>query len=623
MSKRLNALIRIIIAAVLFIAAVVTVKLVSMPWWGNLVIFIPIYILIAYDIFVKAVKDAFHGQLLDENLLMIIATVGAFVVREYPEAILVMWLYQIGELFQSYAVGKSRKSIASLMDIRPDTARVIRDGEELILPPDEVEIGDTVVVFVGEKIPLDGTITCGSTSIDTSALTGESLPKSAKEGDEVLSGCINLTAKIEMRAEKEFYDSTASKILDLVENAAGRKAKAENFITKFARWYTPIVVFAAIALAVVPSIFTGDWNVWVYRALSFLVASCPCALVISIPLGFFGGIGGASSVGVLVKGGNYLELLAKADTFVMDKTGTVTKGSFEVVSATPENKRQELLRLAAIAESASTHPIAVSILRAAEKTDARGWAVEGIAGKGVRATKDGETICVGGESLMRSENIEFAPLQQIGTTVYVAKDGEFVGSILLGDALKEGSRAAVEKMKADGCKTYMLTGDNERTARAVAQTVGIDEFKAELLPADKVTEFEKILERKKKGSVVAFVGDGINDAPVLTRADIGIAMGGLGSDSAIEAADVVLMRDDLGSIAEAKKTAKHTVNVCRENLVFALVVKAAVLVLSALGITNMWLAIFADVGVMILAVLNALRPALAAGRRVKKSKSET
>lgn len=619
MNKRQKVLLRIILTALLFAAAVLVTHFIPMAWYFELLIFVPVYLLIAYDILFKAAKGMRHGQILDENLLMIIATAGAFVVREYPEAILVMWLYQIGELFQSYAVGKSRKSIGALMDIRPDSACVLRDGKECVVSPEEVALGETVVVRPGERVPLDGILLEGSTSLDTAALTGESVPQKAKAGDSVMSGCINLSGVVKMRCEKEFYDSTVSKILDLVENASSKKAKAENFITKFAKYYTPIVVGAALLLAVVPSLVTGEWSVWVYRALSFLVASCPCALVISVPLSFFGGIGGASAEGVLVKGGNYLELLSRADVFVMDKTGTVTKGVFAVQSVTPESNREEILRLAAIAESGSTHPIALSIVRAAPQVRADGWQIEEIAGKGVRAVLGGETILAGNDKLMRDAGIAHTGETGMGSVVYVAKDGVFVGSVRIADAVKEGSAQAVLALKADGCRMYMLTGDNAQTAKAVAESVGIDEYKAQLLPGDKVAELEKILAAKRKKSVVAFVGDGINDAPVLTRADVGVAMGGLGSDSAIEAADVVLMHDDLNSIPVAKKIARRTMRVVLQNIVFALVVKAAVLVLSALGITNMWVAIFADVGVMVLAVLNAMRCI----RRVTKKEKKT
>lgn len=618
MSKNGSRLVRIIVTAALFAACIATFHFVELPenlWWAELVVYIAVFAVIAYDIVVKAVKGIIHGQIFDENLLMLIAAVGAMAVGEYPESILVMWLYQIGELFQSYALGRSRRSIGSLMDIRPDTARVIRDGEETVVSPDEVKVGESVVVLVGEKIPLDGVVTSGSSSLNTAALTGESLPRSVKEGSSVMSGCINLSGRIVMRAEKEFYDSTASKILDLVENASSRKAKAENFITKFARYYTPAVVVAALLLAAVPSIISAlapslgmdGWQTWIYRAASFLIASCPCALVISVPLAFFGGIGGASAGGVLVKGGNYLELLAKADTFVMDKTGTVTKGVFEVQSVFPEEKREEILSLAATAESGSTHPIALSILRAAPKPDISGFSIEEAAGGGVRAVKGEERIEVGSEKFIRSCGVGFEPVQAEGTLVYVAENGRYVGALALGDEIKEGSAEAVAALKAVGCRVCMLTGDNEITARSVAEKVGMDEVHSSLLPAGKVEKLEQILNGKKKGSAVAFVGDGINDAPVLMRADIGVAMGALGSDSAIEAADVVLMHDDLRAIPSVIKTAKRTRAICLQNIIFSLAVKAAVLILSAFGIADAWLAIFADVGVMVLAVLNSMR----------------
>ncbi len=635
---------RVIAAIVLFVAAFVTFRAITLPqnlWYIELIVYACVYAVAAYDVLIKAFRGIFGGQVFDENLLMTIATVGAFCVREYPEAAAVMLFYQVGELFQSIAVGRSRKSISELMDIRPDTAVAIRDGERVTVSPYEVAVGEIIEVRAGERVALDGIVVKGSGSIDTAALTGESMPVSVCEGSPVLSGSINLSGVLEIEVQKEFSESTASKILDLVENAASKKAKAENFITAFAKIYTPVVVALAVLLAVVPSVITGNFGEWIHRALMFLVVSCPCALVISVPLAFFGGIGAASARGVLIKGGNYLELLGKLDTVVFDKTGTLTLGKFSVAGVYPESRRNEILSAAAIAESGSNHPIALSIVAAANdnglnviasdnglnviasERSERGnlphedVTITEIAGKGVEARADGKVILAGNAELMAERGIEFTECAQFGTLVYVAVNGEYLGVIVIADTVKEDAPQVIASLKRDGIRTVMLTGDNVQTASAVAEKVGIDEFSASLLPADKVEKLEEIIARKSAKSVVAFVGDGINDAPVLSRADVGIAMGALGSDSAIEAADVVLMHDGLGAISEAKTVAKKTMSIAAQNIAFALIVKVAVLVLSALGVTDMWLAIFADVGVTVLAVLNSVR-IIAFGKKNKK-----
>lgn len=635
---------RVIAAIVLFVAAFVTFRAITLPqnlWYIELIVYACVYAVAAYDVLIKAFRGIFGGQVFDENLLMTIATVGAFCVREYPEAAAVMLFYQVGELFQSIAVGRSRKSISELMDIRPDTAVAIRDGERVTVSPYEVAVGEIIEVRAGERVALDGIVVKGSGSIDTAALTGESMPVSVCEGSPVLSGSINLSGVLEIEVQKEFSESTASKILDLVENAASKKAKAENFITAFAKIYTPVVVALAVLLAVVPSVITGNFGEWIHRALMFLVVSCPCALVISVPLAFFGGIGAASARGVLIKGGNYLELLGKLDTVVFDKTGTLTLGKFSVAGVYPESRRNEILSAAAIAESGSNHPIALSIVAAANDNGLNVIASDNglnviasersergnplhenitlteIAGKGVEARADGKVILAGNAELMAERGIEFTECAQFGTLVYVAVNGEYLGVIVIADTVKEDAPQVIASLKRDGIRTVMLTGDNFQTASAVAEKVGIDEFSASLLPADKVEKLEEIIARKSAKSVVAFVGDGINDAPVLSRADVGIAMGALGSDSAIEAADVVLMHDGLGAISEAKTVAKKTMSIAAQNIAFALIVKVAVLVLSALGVTDMWLAIFADVGVTVLAVLNSVR-IIAFGKKNKK-----
>lgn len=616
--KHKKVLIRIIVSAVLLAGIMIITKLVEINKWIQLVLYLVPYLIIGYDILKKALKGIFKGQIFDENFLMAVATVGAVALGEFSEGAAVMLFYQIGELFQSVAVGKSRKNITSLMDIRPDYANVELNGKLKKIDPDDVEIGTEIVVNPGEKVPIDGIIISGDSTLNTSALTGESVPRSAKVGDEIISGCINLTGVLKIKTTKEFGDSTVSKILDLVENSSMKKSKSENFITKFARYYTPAVCGGALLLAILPPIIrlisgTGAmWGEWITRALTFLVISCPCALVISIPLSFFAGIGCASANGVLVKGSNYLEALSDTQYVVFDKTGTLTKGVFEVTGIYPANNfdNDTLIRLAAFAESASSHPISVSLkknygkeINIDEVSD-----IQEIAGHGVSALVDGKRVFAGNIKLMKKENIAVECEHDEGTVVYVSCDGEYAGCIVISDVVKENSKKAISSLKKSGIdKTVMLTGDSKQAAERVAKSLGLDEYHAELLPADKVEWVEKLLSQKSAKKKLAFVGDGINDAPVLSRADIGIAMGALGSDAAIEAADIVLMDDDPSKIALARKISVHTLKIVKENIVFALAIKAICLVLGALGIANMWVAIFADVGVMILAVLNAIR----------------
>ena len=569
------------------------------------------YLIIGWDILWKAIRNIGHGQVFDENFLMCVATIGALVLGEYSEAVGVMLFYQVGELFQSYAVGKSRRSIAQLMDIRPDVASVERDGQVIEVDPDEVAVGEVIVIRPGEKVPLDGVVIEGASALNTAALTGESAPRDVAVGGELLSGCVNMTGLLKARVTKEFGQSTVAKILDLVENASSKKAKAENFITKFARYYTPAVVFAALALAVIPSLATGEWGVWVHRALTFLVISCPCALVISIPLSFFGGIGGASAQGILVKGGNYLELLAKAETVVFDKTGTLTQGMFELsaLNPAPGVEEHDLLECAALAEQHSNHPIAQSLRRAlGEEIDpARVTDVQEIAGHGVSALVDGKRVLAGNDKLMKKEGVAALPCDQVGTVVHVAREGRYLGCAVIADQIKPTAPAAVRALKARGIRTVMLTGDSEAVGRAVAGQLGLDEVHAQLLPADKVDRLEELLARKSENGVLAYVGDGVNDAPVLSRADVGIAMGAMGSDAAIEAADVVLMDDDPSKLANAMDIAHKCLRIVRQNIVFALGVKGLCLILGAFGMASMWEAVFADVGVAVIAILNATR----------------
>lgn len=621
--KQKKVLIRIIIASVLIILLKLVFHFVNVNKYVELIAFLVPYFVIGYDILKKAVYGIFNRQVFDENFLMAIATVGAIALGEYVEGTAVMLFYQIGELFQSYAVGKSRKNITALMDIRPDYANIEVDGKLEQVDPDDVEVGSVIVVKPGEKIPIDGIVVEGSSTLNTSALTGESVPRSAKEGEEVISGCVNLTGLLKIKTDKEFGDSTVSKILDLVENSSMKKSRSENFITRFAKVYTPAVCIGALALAVIPPVVnlvmgnSSEWSKWLIRALTTLVISCPCALVISIPLSFFGGIGGASSRGILIKGSNYLEILSKAKYIVCDKTGTLTKGVFEVTDVVTANsyQKEELLKLAAYAESYSTHPISKSIRNAYNKDiDTNVISdIEEISGHGVCADIKGRKILAGNKKLMEQYGIDTTPTQafidkKTGTLVYVSVDGVYAGCIIISDIIKPTSAKAVKDLKKAGVKkVVMLTGDSKKVADAVGKQIGVDVVKSELLPADKVFEVEKLLDEKEKNEVLAFVGDGINDAPVLSRADIGIAMGALGSDAAIEAADIVLMDDDPSKIATAMNISAKTLKIVHQNIVFALMVKFICLFLGAIGIANMWIAIFADVGVMVLAVLNATR----------------
>ena len=621
--KQKKVLIRIIIASVLIILLKLVFYFVNVNKYVELIAFLVPYFVIGYDILKKAVYGIFNRQVFDENFLMAIATVGAIALGEYVEGTAVMLFYQIGELFQSYAVGKSRKNITALMDIRPDYANIEVDGKLEQVDPDDVEVGSVIVVKPGEKIPIDGIVVEGSSTLNTSALTGESVPRSAKEGEEVISGCVNLTGLLKIKTDKEFGDSTVSKILDLVENSSMKKSRSENFITRFAKVYTPAVCIGALALAVIPPVVnlvmgnSSEWSKWLIRALTTLVISCPCALVISIPLSFFGGIGGASSRGILIKGSNYLEILSKAKYIVCDKTGTLTKGVFEVTDVVTANsyQKEELLKLAAYAESYSTHPISKSIRNAYNKDIDTNVisGIEEISGHGVCADIKGRKILAGNKKLMEQYGIDTTPTEafidkKTGTLVYVSVDGVYAGCIIISDIIKPTSAKAVKDLKKAGVKkVVMLTGDSKKVADAVGKQIGVDVVKSELLPADKVFEVEKLLDEKEKNEVLAFVGDGINDAPVLSRADIGIAMGALGSDAAIEAADIVLMDDDPSKIATAMNISAKTLKIVHQNIVFALMVKFICLFLGAIGIANMWIAIFADVGVMVLAVLNATR----------------
>lgn len=606
--KQKRNVFRIAFAAVLFVVVW------ALPTDGvvRLLTFLVPYAIVGYDVVFEALRNIAHGQVFDENFLMSVATIGAFFVADYPEAVAVMLFYQVGELFQSIAVGKSRKSIAALMDIRPDYANVLRDGDVKTVSPEEVEIGEIIEIKPGEKIPLDAVVTKGETTVNTAALTGESVPVICRVGDAVISGSVNQNGLIEARVTSVFGESTVSKILDLVENATSKKAKSENFITRFAKYYTPCVVFAALALALIPPLFFKQpFSVWVTRALTFLVVSCPCALVVSVPLTFFCGIGGASRQGVLIKGANYLETLSKAETVVFDKTGTLTNGTFTVVAIHPQQiSERELLDLTATAESVSSHPIATSILKAyGEPIDkTRIGNIEELSGRGIHAVIDGKSVYVGNGVLMQSVGVDFHECKTVGTTVHIAVDGLYAGHIVIADTVKPDAKSAVEQLKASGIrKTVMLTGDSDTVGQAVAKELGIDEAYTQLMPDDKVEKTEKLLAEKNTKSTLAFVGDGINDAPVLARADVGIAMGALGSDAAIEAADVVLMDDKPAKLVTALKISRKTMRILRQNIVFALSVKAVVLLLSAFGLASMWVAVFADVGVMILAVCNAVR----------------
>lgn len=612
--KQKKVLIRIIVAAVLIIAF----SFLPLEGYIRFICYMVPYLVIGYDVLRKAIKGILNRQVFDENFLMAVATVGAIALGDYKEGVSVMLFYQIGELFQSYAVGKSRRNISDLMDIRPDYANIEKDGELEQVDPDEVEVGTLIVVQPGEKVPIDGVITEGSSTLNTSALTGESLPREAKDGDEVISGCINMTGLLKIQTTREFGESTVSKILELVENSSSRKSRSENFISKFARYYTPAVCYGALALAILPPIvrmlalgLAPEWGDWIYRALTFLVISCPCALVISIPLSFFAGIGGASHEGVLVKGSNYLETMAQTKYVVFDKTGTMTQGVFEV-SGVHHNTipEEQLLEYAALAECSSSHPISKSLQKAYGKPIDRNRVtdIEEISGHGVKAKVDGVEVAVGNAKLMKQMDLPYSECHEVGTIVHVAVDGTYAGHILISDQLKPHAKQAIQDLKrASITKTVMLTGDMKRVADQVAAELGIDEVHSELLPADKVAKVEELLAKKGEKEKLAFVGDGINDAPVLSRADIGIAMGALGSDAAIEAADVVLMDDDPQKIAKAIKISRKCLRIVYENIYFALGIKAICLILGALGIANMWMAIFADVGVMVIAVLNAIR----------------
>ncbi|MCR0302174.1 cadmium-translocating P-type ATPase [[Clostridium] innocuum] len=617
MSKKLkNLRLRIFLSFIVFLGAV----LLPMEEPIQLVLYLASYLIVGGDIIKKAVTNIGHGQVFDENFLMVLATIGAFITQEYPEAVMVMWLYQIGEWFQQYAVGKSRQSISDLMDIRPDYANVERDGKLEKVDPDDVSIGDYIVVKPGEKIPLDGIVIKGSSLVDTSALTGESVPREVKKGADILSGCINKTGLLTIKVTKEFDESTVSKILELVENASSKKAKAENFITKFARYYTPIVVIAAICLAFLPPLLLENADVWDYikRACSFLVISCPCALVISVPLGFFGGIGGASKLGILIKGSNYLETLSKTETVVFDKTGTLTKGSFEVTDISPIGiDKTSLLEIAAHAENYSDHPIAQSIKKAYGKAidTTRIADASEVSGNGVCVKIDGKEVYAGNEKLMKKIKVNLPDMNIVGTVIHVAMESRYVGYILIADEVKEEAKQTINDLKEINHvkETVMLTGDNSTVAESVGRNLAIDTVYSQLLPADKVTKVEELLHKKSSDKSLAFVGDGINDAPVLTRADVGVAMGGLGSDAAIEAADVVIMDDKISKINTAIYISKRTLKIVKQNIIFALGVKGVVLILGAIGMANMWEAVFADVGVSFIAILNSMR-----ALRVKK-----
>lgn len=614
-SKQKKTLTRIIVSFVIFVPLFVLEHLgvfdkLPNEWILGGIYLVP-YIIIGYDIIIKAARNISHGQVFDENFLMMIATFGAFGVKEFEEAVAVMLFYQVGELFQGYAVGKSRQSISEMMDICPEYANIEENGELKQVDPDDVEIGSIIVIKPGEKVPLDGVIIEGNSMLDTAALTGESVPRSAKAGDEIVSGCVNGSGTLKVKTTKAFEDSTVAKILELVENASSKKARVENFITRFAKYYTPVVTIAAVIIAIIPSIITGNWGDWITRACIFLVISCPCALVISVPLGFFSGIGSASRIGVLVKGSNFLEAVAEVTTIVMDKTGTLTKGEFKVSEIVPSGISEErLLEIAAYGESFSTHPIAASIKEAYDNkidTD-RIKDVKEISGHGVELLLDGKDTLVGNGKLLKSHNISYEEHKSGGTVVYVAYDNTFAGAIVISDTIKDGAKEAVADMKKVGVKNVvMLTGDRQKAAEEVAKELGIDTVYSELLPSDKVQKVEELLASKTGKEKVAFVGDGINDAPVLTRADVGIAMGSMGSDAAIEAADIVLMDDDVRKIASTVKIARKTLGVVKQNIVFALGVKFIVLILGALGVANMWEAVFADVGVSVIAILNSMR----------------
>ena len=611
MSKKQKIVLsRIIVSAALLIGFAIVERIFEPDWYIALPMFLIPYFIIGYDVLWEAVRNIIHGQVFDENFLMSLATIGALGTQQFEEAVFVMLFYQVGEFFQNWAVAKRRKSISDLMDIRPDYANIEKDGTIIQVDPDEVKIDDIIIIKPGERIPLDGIIIEGSTSINTVALTGESLPRDAYTGDAVISGCVNLNGLIKVRVTSEFGDSTVSKILELIEDSASNKAVSESFITKFARYYTPIVVISAVLLAFVTPIFVGNFNMWFMRALTFLVISCPCALVISIPLTFFGGIGGASRKGILIKGSCYLENLAKCEIAVFDKTGTLTEGSFGVTAVHPQKiSEEQLVEYCALAEGFSDHPIAKSVKKYYGKDidTLRINGTEEIAGHGICADIDGHKVLAGNSTLMNKYGIEYHDCSKVGTILHIAIDGEYTGHIVISDKIKVNSQSAISELKSIGCKTVMLTGDKTSVGKEVAEEIGIDEYHTELLPADKVTIVEELLSKKSEKGQLLFSGDGINDAPVLSRADIGIAMGGIGSDASIEAADIVIMDDDIGKIGTAVRISKRTLKIVEENIIFAIGIKILFLILGAVGISNMWMAVFADVGVSVIAILNAMR----------------
>ena len=616
--KQKKELIRIIIALVLFIVLLIIDKVLNLEtiipnannygWLLPFFLYLSLYLYIGYDVLYKAIRNIFHGEIFDENFLMCLATIGAFGIKEFSEGVAVLLLYQIGEWFQDYAVKKSRKSISSLMDIRPDYANLIKDNGKVVeVDPNELKVDDFILIKPGEKVPVDGIIVEGTSSLDTKALTGESLPFDVNVNSKVISGSINLTGLIKVKVEKKFQDSTVSKILDLVENASSKKSKSENFITKFAKIYTPLVVLGAVLLVIIGGAITNEWIAWLQRSLNFLVVACPCALVISVPLSFFAGIGCASKYGILIKGSSYVEKLNKANVFIFDKTGTLTKGNFVISKIYPENKKDEILKYAAICEYNSNHPIALAIKKSYTFEVDNTYDLIDVAGKGLIAKKDNELIFAGNNKLMLDYNINVPDVNEIGTTVYIAKNNQFIGYLVVSDEIKEDSKKLIKYLKQNNIKTIMFTGDNEKIASSVANELCINEYKASLLPQNKAEELKNMLNNKNKNDVICFVGDGINDAPSLMMSDIGISMGGIGSDAAIEASDIVLMHDDLDSLIIAKKIAKKTLLIVKENIIFAILIKVLVLILSICGYAFMWLAICADVGVCLLAILNSLR----------------
>lgn len=616
--KQKKELIRIIIALVLFIVLLIIDKVLNLDtiipnannygWLLPFFLYLSLYLYIGYDVLYKAIRNIFHGEIFDENFLMCLATIGAFGIKEFSEGVAVLLLYQIGEWFQDYAVKKSRKSISSLMDIRPDYANLVKDNGKVVeVDPNELKVDDFILIKPGEKVPVDGIIVEGTSSLDTKALTGESLPFDVNVNSKVISGSINLTGLIKVKVEKKFQDSTVSKILDLVENASSKKSKSENFITKFAKIYTPLVVLGAVLLVIIGGAITNEWIAWLERSLNFLVVACPCALVISVPLSFFAGIGCASKYGILIKGSSYVEKLNKANVFIFDKTGTLTKGNFVISKIYPENKKDEILKYAAICEYNSNHPIALAIKKSYTFEVDNTYDLIDVAGKGLIAKKDNELIFAGNNKLMLDYNINVPNINEIGTTIYIAKNNQFIGYLVVSDEIKEDSKKLIKYLKQNNIKTIMFTGDNEKIASSVANELCINEYKASLLPQNKAEELKNMLNNKNKNDVICFVGDGINDAPSLMMSDIGISMGGIGSDAAIEASDIVLMHDDLDSLIIAKKIAKKTLLIVKENIIFAILIKVLVLILSICGYAFMWLAICADVGVCLLAILNSLR----------------